>query len=119
MRSIGRGFPLLAFLSLAAPTLAGWALHDFTLSGALQGLVWGGLVRIFLVHHVTWSVNSICHFFGTRRFEIDDRSTNVAWLSLLSLGRVLAPQPPRLPTLGDAWTAALGGRSLGLDHRRT
>jgi stearoyl-CoA desaturase (Delta-9 desaturase) len=86
MRSIGRGFPLLAFVSLAAPTLAGWALHDFTLSGALQGLVWGGLVRIFLVHHVTWSVNSICHFFGTRRFEIDDRSTNVAWLSLLSLG---------------------------------
>jgi stearoyl-CoA desaturase (Delta-9 desaturase) len=86
MRSIGRSFPLLAFLSLAAPTLAGWALHDFTLSGALQGLVWGGLVRIFLVHHVTWSVNSICHFFGTRRFEIDDRSTNVAWLSLLSLG---------------------------------
>jgi stearoyl-CoA desaturase (Delta-9 desaturase) len=86
MRSIGRSFPLLAFVSLAAPTLAGWALHDFTLSGALQGLVWGGLVRIFLVHHVTWSVNSICHFFGTRRFEIDDRSTNVAWLSLLSLG---------------------------------
>ena len=86
MRSIGRSFPLLAFVSLAAPTLAGWALNGFTLSGALQGLVWGGLVRIFLVHHVTWSVNSICHFFGTRRFEIDDRSTNVAWLSLLSLG---------------------------------
>jgi stearoyl-CoA desaturase (delta-9 desaturase) len=86
MRTIGRRFPLLVFVSLAAPTLAGWALHDFTLSGALQGLVWGGLVRIFLVHHVTWSVNSICHFFGTRRFEIDDRSTNVAWLSVLSLG---------------------------------
>ena len=86
MRSIGRRFPLLVFVSLAVPTLAGWALHGFTLSGALQGLVWGGLVRIFLVHHVTWSVNSICHFFGTRRFEIDDRSTNVAWLSLLSLG---------------------------------
>jgi stearoyl-CoA desaturase (delta-9 desaturase) len=86
MRSIGRRFPLIAFVSLAAPTLAGWALNGFTLSGALQGLVWGGLVRIFLVHHVTWSVNSICHFFGTRRFEIDDRSTNVAWLSLVSLG---------------------------------
>jgi len=86
MRAIGRSFPLLAFASLAVPTLAGWALQGFTLSGALQGLVWGGLVRIFLVHHVTWSVNSICHFFGTRRFEIDDRSTNVAWLSLLSLG---------------------------------
>jgi stearoyl-CoA desaturase (delta-9 desaturase) len=86
MRSIGRRFPLLVFVSLALPTLAGWALHDVTLSGALQGLVWGGLVRIFLVHHVTWSVNSVCHFFGRRRFDIDDRSTNVAWLSVLSLG---------------------------------
>jgi stearoyl-CoA desaturase (delta-9 desaturase) len=86
MRSIGRRFPLLVFVSLALPTLAGWALHGFTVSGALQGLVWGGLVRIFLVHHVTWSVNSVCHFFGARRFDIEDRSTNVAWLSLLSLG---------------------------------
>jgi stearoyl-CoA desaturase (Delta-9 desaturase) len=86
MRSIGRRFPLLVFVSLAAPTLAGYVLHGFTAAGALQGFVWGGLVRIFLVHHVTWSVNSICHFFGKRRFEIEDRSTNVAWLSLLSLG---------------------------------
>ena len=43
-------------------------------------------MRIFLVHHVTWSVNSICHFFGRRRFDIEDQSTNVAWLSLPSLG---------------------------------
>jgi stearoyl-CoA desaturase (delta-9 desaturase) len=86
MRSIGRRFPLLVGVSLAAPTLAGYVLSGFTAVGALEGFVWGGLVRIFLVHHVTWSVNSICHFFGTRRFEIDDRSTNVAWLSLLSLG---------------------------------
>jgi stearoyl-CoA desaturase (delta-9 desaturase) len=86
MRAIGRRFPLLVLVSLAAPTLAGWLLHGLTLSGALQGLVWGGLVRIFLVHHVTWSVNSICHFFGRRRFAVEDRSTNVAWLSLLSLG---------------------------------
>jgi stearoyl-CoA desaturase (delta-9 desaturase) len=43
-------------------------------------------VRIFLVHHVTWSVNSVCHFFGSRRFAIDDQSTNVAWLAIPSLG---------------------------------
>jgi stearoyl-CoA desaturase (delta-9 desaturase) len=48
--------------------------------------VWGGLVRIFLVHHVTWSVNSVCHFFGRRRFDIEDHSTNVGWLAVLSLG---------------------------------
>jgi stearoyl-CoA desaturase (delta-9 desaturase) len=86
MRMIGRGFPQLALLSLLIPTVADWALHDFTLAGALRGLVWGGLVRIFFVHHVTWSVNSVCHFFGSRRFDIDDHSTNVSWLAVLSLG---------------------------------
>jgi stearoyl-CoA desaturase (Delta-9 desaturase) len=86
MRQIGRRFPLLVLLSLAAPTVAGFVLHGFTLEGALRGYIWGGLVRIFFVHHITWSVNSVCHFFGARRFDIDDQSTNVAWLSLLSLG---------------------------------
>jgi stearoyl-CoA desaturase (Delta-9 desaturase) len=86
MRMIGRRFPQLALLSLVIPTVAGWALHDFTAAGALRGLVWGGLVRIFFVHHVTWSVNSVCHFFGSRRFALDDHSTNVGWLAVLSLG---------------------------------
>jgi stearoyl-CoA desaturase (delta-9 desaturase) len=86
MRRIGRWFPQLALLSLAIPMVADWALHGFTLAGALRGLVWGGLVRIFFVHHITWSVNSVCHFFGSRRFEIEDHSTNVGWLALLSLG---------------------------------
>jgi stearoyl-CoA desaturase (delta-9 desaturase) len=57
-----------------------------TLVGALTGLLWGGLVRIFFVHHVTWSVNSVCHFFGSRRFNTDDHSTNVFWLAIPSLG---------------------------------
>jgi stearoyl-CoA desaturase (Delta-9 desaturase) len=85
MRTINRRFPLFVLLSLAIPALAGWAISG-TLAGAATGLLWGGLVRIFLVHHVTWSVNSICHFLGTRRFETDDESTNVAWLALPSLG---------------------------------
>ena len=86
MRQIGRRFPLLALLSLLLPAVAGWALHGFTAGGAVRGLVWGGLVRIFFVHHVTWSVNSICHIFGRRRFAIEDRSTNVWWLAPFSLG---------------------------------
>jgi stearoyl-CoA desaturase (delta-9 desaturase) len=86
MRAIGRRFELLALTSLLIPTVAGFVLHGFTASGAVRGLVWGGLVRIFLVHHVTWSVNSICHFFGRRRFDVDDYSTNVGWLAVLSLG---------------------------------
>lgn len=86
MRSIGRSFPLLAAVSLLVPALVGFTLHGFTATGALRGLLWGGLVRIFLVHHVTWSVNSVCHFFGSRRFDVDDHSTNVGWLAVLSLG---------------------------------
>jgi stearoyl-CoA desaturase (delta-9 desaturase) len=86
MRSIGRRFEMLALISLLIPTAAGFVLHGFTAGGAVRGLVWGGLVRIFFVHHVTWSVNSICHFFGRRRFDVDDHSTNVGWLAVLSLG---------------------------------
>ena len=48
--------------------------------------MWGGFARIFLQHHITWSVNSVCHFFGSRRFDVDDHSTNVFWLALPSLG---------------------------------
>jgi stearoyl-CoA desaturase (delta-9 desaturase) len=85
MRFINRRFVSLVLLGLALPALAGYLLTG-TLLGAATGLLWGGLVRVFFVHHVTWSVNSICHFLGTRRFEVDDRSTNVFWLSLPSLG---------------------------------
>jgi stearoyl-CoA desaturase (delta-9 desaturase) len=86
MRAINRGFPLLVLASLAVPFLLGLALSGGSLTAALAALLWGGLVRIFLVHHVTWSINSICHFFGTRRFALEDHSTNVFWLALPSLG---------------------------------
>jgi stearoyl-CoA desaturase (delta-9 desaturase) len=85
MRLIGRRFVSLVLLSLAIPALAGYIVSG-TLAGAATGLLWGGLVRIFFVHHITWSVNSVCHFLGTRRFETDDESTNVFWLALPSLG---------------------------------
>jgi stearoyl-CoA desaturase (delta-9 desaturase) len=85
MRLINRRFVSLVVLGLALPALAGYLLTG-TLLGAATGLLWGGLVRVFFVHHVTWSVNSICHFLGTRRFEVDDHSTNVFWLALPSLG---------------------------------
>jgi stearoyl-CoA desaturase (delta-9 desaturase) len=86
MRRIGKRFPLFVLASLIIPTVAGYVLHGFTWEGALRGYIWGGLVRIFLVHHVTWSVNSVCHYFGSRRFDIEDKSTNNAWLALPSLG---------------------------------
>jgi stearoyl-CoA desaturase (delta-9 desaturase) len=57
-----------------------------TLTGAFLTLVWAGLVRVFFLHHATFSINSICHFFGRRRFPTPDRSTNVAWLSVATFG---------------------------------
>jgi stearoyl-CoA desaturase (delta-9 desaturase) len=85
MKLINRFFPVIALASLAIPFAAGYAIGG-TLTAALTALLWGGLVRVFLLHHVTWSINSICHFSGSRRFDIEDRSTNVFWLALPSLG---------------------------------
>ena len=85
MRRINRRFPLIVLASLALPALMGLALTG-TLHGAVTALLCGGFARIFLQHHITWSVNSVCHFFGRRRFDVEDHSTNVFWLALPSLG---------------------------------
>jgi stearoyl-CoA desaturase (Delta-9 desaturase) len=86
--TISRLFPLWIVLSFAIPFALGGAITR-TWTGAFTGLVWGGLVRLFFNHHVTWSVNSICHVFGRRPFAANDRSTN-NWLLAL-------------PSLGEAW----------------
>jgi stearoyl-CoA desaturase (delta-9 desaturase) len=86
MRRINRSFPWIALASLALPALLGFVLSGGSWLAALTAYIWAGLVRIFLVHHVTWSINSICHFFGSRRFPTQDKSTNVFWLALPSLG---------------------------------
>jgi stearoyl-CoA desaturase (delta-9 desaturase) len=85
MRRIDAAEKPLIIASLALPFLVGLLVKG-TLTGALLTLMWGGLVRVFLLHHATFSINSICHFFGRRRFATEDRSTNVAWLSLATLG---------------------------------
>ncbi|HEY1273667.1 MAG TPA: fatty acid desaturase [Thermoleophilaceae bacterium] len=85
MRLINRLFALMVALGLVIPFALGWSITG-ELAGGLTALVWAGLVRIFLVHHVTFSINSICHFFGRRRFQTDDESTNVFWLAVPSLG---------------------------------
>ena len=86
--TVSRLFPLWAVLTFVVPFVLG-GLLTLSWKGAVTGLVWGGLVRLFFNHHVTWSVNSICHFFGKRPFTTSDQSTN-NW--------VLA-----LPSLGEAW----------------
>ena len=82
---IDRAFLPIVGLGLALPFVLGYALTG-ELAGALTALVWGGLARVFLFHHATFSVNSICHFFGRRRFDTEDHSTNVFWLAVPSMG---------------------------------
>jgi stearoyl-CoA desaturase (delta-9 desaturase) len=82
---VSRLFPVFAIASLAVPFVIGW-LWAGTLGGALTALIWAGLVRMMVLHHVTWSVNSICHVFGRQPFTQKDRSTNFAPLALLSFG---------------------------------
>jgi stearoyl-CoA desaturase (delta-9 desaturase) len=85
MRTINRLFPTWVLVGLLIPFGLGWMIAGEP-AGGLSGLLWGGLVRIFLVHHVTWSVNSVCHFLGRRRWDTPDESHNVSWLALVSLG---------------------------------
>jgi stearoyl-CoA desaturase (delta-9 desaturase) len=89
MRAVSKAFPALCAVSLAVPFAAGWALGG--VRGAVLALVWAGLVRVFLLQHVTWSVNSLCHLLGSRPFTTrrHDRATNL-W-------------PLAVPSLGESW----------------
>jgi stearoyl-CoA desaturase (delta-9 desaturase) len=81
---INRLFPLWCAVSLAIPFGVGWLFGG--LAGGLTALLWAGGVRICVLHHMTWSINSICHMFGRRPFPTVDRSTNVRALAILSFG---------------------------------
>ena len=72
-------------LGLAIPGVLGGVVTG-TWMGAWQGFLWGGLVRIFLAHHVTWSINSITHLYGSRPFDTSEQSTNNLWLAIPSFG---------------------------------
>jgi len=87
MRAVSAAFPALCVLSLALPFGAGWLIGG-SWRTALLGLLWAGLVRVTVLQHVTWSVNSLCHVFGSRPFATRryDRATNLWPLALVSFG---------------------------------
>ncbi|MCB1743120.1 MAG: acyl-CoA desaturase [Gammaproteobacteria bacterium] len=93
-----RNYPWWVILGLVLPALLGGLLTQ-SWRGALSGFLWGGLVRVFLVHHATWSVNSLCHSFGSRPFNTGDRSTNNPLLVLSSLGGCWHNNHHAFPTL--------------------
>jgi stearoyl-CoA desaturase (delta-9 desaturase) len=94
---IDRTTPWWIGLGLALPFGLGFALGG-TVEAALTGLLWGGAVRILLLHHVTYSINSLCHFFGRRRFRTGDESRNLAWLAPLSFGEAWHNNHHAFPT---------------------
>ncbi len=85
IKRVDSWFAGLVAVSLLAPALIG-GLWGMSWHGALTAFFWASLVRVALLHHVTWSINSICHTFGSEEFEVRDKSRNVAWLAIGSFG---------------------------------
>ena len=97
LRFISRTFPLWVAVGLALPFGLGVALTG-SLFGGLTGLLWGGAVRVLLLHHVTFSINSLCHYFGRRPFATGDESRNLAWLAPLAFGEAWHNNHHAFPT---------------------
>jgi stearoyl-CoA desaturase (delta-9 desaturase) len=90
-------FVLWVVVGLAVPFGLGVALSG-NIAGGLTGLLWGGAVRMVLLHHVTFSINSLCHFFGRRDYDTGDESRNLAWLAPLSFGEAWHNNHHAFPT---------------------
>ena len=97
---VDRTFVLWVTAGLLFPALLGFLLGG-TVEAALTGLLWGGLVRMLVVHHVTYSINSLCHFFGKRDYETGDESRNLAWLSFFSFGEAWHNNHHAFPTAAE------------------
>ena len=97
LRVISRLFPLWVVVGLAVPFGLGIALTG-TLVGGLTGLLWGGVVRVMLLHHATFCINSLCHFFGRRPFATGDESRNLAWLAPFAFGEAWHNNHHAFPT---------------------
>ena len=97
VRAIDRTFLVWVLAGLAIPFGLGVALTGQVVGG-LTAMLWGGAVRIFLCHHLTFSINSLCHFFGRRRYDTDDESRNLAWLAPFTLGEAWHNNHHAFPT---------------------
>ena len=94
---VDRTFVAWALLGLAFAFALGAAIGH-SLKAGLTGLLWGGAVRMLLIHHVTYSINSLCHYFGSRRFDTDDESRNLMWLAPFSFGEAWHNNHHAFPT---------------------
>jgi len=94
---VDRTFFVWAIGGLVASFGLGWAIGGSVASG-LTGLLWGGAVRMLVLHHVTYSINSLCHFFGRRSYDTGDHSRNLAWLAPFSFGEAWHNNHHAFPT---------------------
>ncbi len=120
---VNRLYFLWVIVSLAIPTAIGGLIAG-SWRGAALGLLWGGLVRIFMTHHITWSINSICHVFGRRDFEVGDDSRNNWLCGIFGLGEGWHNNHHAFPTsarhglwwwqLDASWLVIRAMQALGL-----
>jgi hypothetical protein len=113
-------FGVTTVATLLGPMLLGGVI-TMSWSGALSALLWAGAVRIFLLHHVTWSVNSVCHVFGERPFATRDKAANVWPLAIVSFGESWHNLHHADPTSAraDPWVRACRlGERRALAHPR-
>jgi stearoyl-CoA desaturase (Delta-9 desaturase) len=94
---VDRTFLVWALLGMAIPFGLG-ALWGGSVDAGLEAMLWGGAVRMMVLHHVTYSINSLCHFFGRRRFATEDHSRNLLWLAPLSFGEAWHNNHHAFPT---------------------
>ena len=121
--AVDRMYYMWVIMSLAIPAGIGMLITGGW-DGALMGIMWGGLARIFLGHHITWSINSICHVFGQRQYETTDRSTNNVLCAILGFGEGWHNNHHAFPTsarhglswwqLDTSWLVILSMQKLGL-----
>ena len=109
MAKIDRMFPRLTLATFVLPAVLGLAITGSWM-GMLTAYLWGTLVRIFLLHHVTWSINSICHFYGKEAYRAHDESKNVWPMSVISFGESWHNNHHAFP-----WSARLGLRAWQID----
>jgi stearoyl-CoA desaturase (delta-9 desaturase) len=94
---VDRTFIYWAILGLLLPFFLGWIIGG-TLVAGLTGMLWGGFVRVFVLHHFTYSINSLCHTFGRREFETSDESRNLALIAIPTLGEAFHNSHHAFPT---------------------
>jgi stearoyl-CoA desaturase (delta-9 desaturase) len=94
---ISNTFLVWVLAGLAVPFVLGWLIGG-TVAHGLTGLLWGGGVRMLVLHHATYSINSLCHFFGRQRFDTGDESRNLSWLSVFTFGEAWHNNHHAFPT---------------------